>query len=254
MGHDGSSTPVPRLDAVNHEAGDHTIRPLVKVLNVILEPLSRRDWEGRERLPASGGVIVVANHISNADPLALGQFLAYSGRWPRFLAKSSLFGVPVVGRLLRGAGQIPVERGSSHAGDALAAARAALEAGQAVVVYPEGTITRDPDLWPMRGRTGAARLALATGCPVVPVGQWGAEEFLHGRHLGLPRFWARPTLRMLVGAPVPLDDLRGRPVDAAVLTEATERVMAALTALVEQLRGERAPAVRLDPRAGPGAP
>lgn len=244
------STPVPRLDAVNHEPGDTTIRPLIKALNAVLAPLSRRDWAGQERLPATGGVIVVANHISNADPLALGQFLAYSGRWPRFLAKSSLFTVPGLGRLLRRVGQIPVERGSSRSADALAAARVALEEGQAVVVYPEGTITDDPDLWPMRGRTGAARLALATFCPVVPVGQWGAEEFLRGRQLGLPRFWARPVLRAKVGPPVPLDDLRGRPLDAALLAEATERIMAALTALVEELRGEPAPAVRYDPRAG----
>lgn len=253
MGQGGSrssaSTPVPRLAAANHEPGDRTIRPVVQALNVVLAPLSRRDWQGRELLPRTGGVIVVANHISNADPLALGQFLAYAGRWPRFLAKSSLFAVPGVGRVLRGAGQIPVERGGSRAVDALAQARTALERGQAVVVYPEGTITYDPDLWPMRGRTGAARLALATRCPVVPVGQWGAEEFLRGRRLGLPRFWARPTLRMRVGPPVPLDDLRDRPVDAAVLDEATDRIMAALTALVEELRGERAPAVRFDPRA-----
>ena len=90
-------------------------------------------------MPDHGGVVVVANHISNADPLALGQFLAYSGRWPRFLAKSSLFHVPGLGRLLRGAHQIPVERGGSRAVDALAAARTALAAGQVVVVYPEGT-------------------------------------------------------------------------------------------------------------------
>ncbi len=247
MRRDGSSG-VPRLDVVNTEPGDATIRPLVKVLNAVLEPLSRRDWEDQERLPATGGVIVVANHISNADPLALGQFLAYSGRWPRFLAKSSLFGVPGLGALLRRVGQIPVQRGGVHAGDALVAARTALDRGQAVVVYPEGTITYDPGLWPMRGRTGAARLALATSCPVVPVGQWGAEEFLRGRTVGLPRFWARPTLRFRVGPPVPLDDLRGRPLDAAVLTEATDRIMAALTDLVAGLRGETAPAVRFDPR------
>src|SRR3954453_8615864 len=118
MGHQ-ASTRVPRLDAVNHEPGAGGIRPLIKALNAVLEPLSRRAWDGQERLPRTGGVIVVANHISNADPLALGQFLAYSGRWPRFLAKSSLFRVPLVGRLLRGAAQIPVERGGSHAVDAL---------------------------------------------------------------------------------------------------------------------------------------
>ena len=249
MGERPPSTPVPRLDVANREPGDATIRPLVKVLNAVLQPLSRRDWSGQENLPASGGVIVVANHISNADPLALGQFLAYSGRWPRFLAKSSLFGVPGFGRLLRRVGQIPVERGSSRSVDALAAARVALEQGRAVVVYPEGTITREPDLWPMRGRTGAARLALATSFPVVPVAQWGAEEFLHGPTLGVPRVWARPTLRLKVGPPVELDDLRGRRADAALLAEATERIMAALTSLLEELRGETAPAARFDPRA-----
>lgn len=237
-----------RLAVVNHEPGGRTIRPLIRALNVVVAPLTRRDWQEQDRLPATGGVIVVANHISNADPLALGQFLAWSGRWPRFLAKSSLFRVPVLGPLLRGAGQIPVERASSQAADALVAARTALDAGRAVVVYPEGTITFDPDLWPMRGRTGAARLALSTGCPVVPVGQWGAQEILHGRRLGLPRFWAHPTLRMLVGPPVPLDDLRERDLDADVLREATERIMTALTTLVEQLRGEPAPATRHDPR------
>ncbi|MGI3780332.1 MAG: lysophospholipid acyltransferase family protein [Janthinobacterium lividum] len=238
---------MPRLDVVNREPGDRTIRPLVKALNLVLAPISRRDWRGQEHLPTSGGVIVVSNHISNADALALGQFLSYAGRWPRFLAKSSLFRVPVLGRLLRDAGQIPVERGSSHAVDALAEARTALAAGRVVVVYPEGTITFDPDLWPMRGRTGAARLALASGCPVVPVGQWGAEEFLRGRTVGLPHVWARPTLRMLVGSPVPLDDLRDSAVDTALLHEATARIMAAVTALVAELRGEPAPAEPFDP-------
>ena len=181
----------------------------------------------------------MANHISNADPLALGQFLAYSGRWPRFLAKSSLFGVPGLGRLLRRVGQIPVERGSSRSVDALVAAQPALEEGRAVVVYPEGTITRDPDLWPMRGHTGAARLALATPSPSCRSPSGGRRSSCAAASSGCRAFWARPTLRMRVGPPVALDDLRGRPVDAALLAEATERIMAALTSLLEELRGER---------------
>ena len=245
------TTRVPRLAQANSEPGHQTIRTVVQVLNAVLEPLTRRDWRGQENLPATGGVIVVANHISNADPLALGQFLAYSGRWPRFMAKRSLFGVPVVGAVLRRTAQIPVERGTSRAGDSLAAASAALAAGRAVVVYPEGTITRDPDLWPMRGRTGAARLALASGCPVVPVGQWGAEQILYGRELGVPHLLGRPTLRLAAGPPVPLDDLRAGPVTAASLAEATDRIMTAITALVAGLRGATPPPVRFDPRREP---
>ena len=192
------------------------------------------------RSSQTGGVVVVANHISNADPLALGQFLAYSGRWPRFLAKASLFKVPVVGGILRACGQLPVERNSTRSGEGLAAAVEAVEQGRAVVIYPEGTISKDPDLWPMVGRTGAARVALRTGCPVIPVGQWGAQELLYGDRLGFPKILPRKTLRMLVGDPVPLDDLRALPLTAAVLDEATTRMMDALVALVAQLRGGRA--------------
>lgn len=245
---DPGRTPVPRLKRANTEPGDRAIRPVVTVLNAVLEPLTRRDWRGQDRLPERGGVVVVANHISNVDPLALGQFLAYSGRWPRFMAKQSLFSLPLVGRLLRGAGQIPVDRASGRARSSLAAATSALAQGRAVVVYPEGTITRDPDLWPMRGRTGAARLALASGCPVVPVGQWGAEQIMYGPRVGVPHLFGRPTLRLLVGPPVDLDDLRAQPVTAATLREATDRIMAAITALVAELRGGTPPAVPFDPR------
>jgi hypothetical protein len=100
----------------------------------------------------------------------------------------------------------------------------------------------------MRGRTGAARLALASGCPVVPVGQWGAEQIMYGPKVGVPHLLGRPTLRLAAGPPVPLDDLRAGPVTAATLAEATERIMAAITALVAELRGETPPAVRFDPR------
>jgi 1-acyl-sn-glycerol-3-phosphate acyltransferase len=193
-------------------------------------------------------VIVVANHISNVDPIALGQYVAFSGRWPRFLAKASLFGIPVVGAVIRACGQIPVQRRSAAAKDALAAAVTAVQQGRAVVVYPEGTITGDPDLWPMRGHTGAARIALQTRAPVVPVGQWGAQDILYGKHLGLPRLLPRKTFRLVTGEPVPLDDLRELPMTAAVLTEATARIMDAITALVAELRQQPPPAVRFDDR------
>jgi 1-acyl-sn-glycerol-3-phosphate acyltransferase len=242
--------PAPvRLSKANTEPGASVIFGVVTLLNAVLRPLTRRDWRRAEKLPQTGGVIVVANHISNTDPLALGQFLAYSGRWPRFLAKASIFKVPVLGRILRACGQLPVERNSKRSGEGLAAAIEAVEQGRAVVVYPEGTISKDPELWPMVGRTGAARIALRTGCPVIPVGQWGAQELLYGDQLGFPRILPRKTLRLAVGDPVPLDDLRRLPLTSAVLDEATNRMMDALAELVGELRGAEPPAQRFDPRA-----
>jgi len=242
------STALRPLREANVEPGERAIVATVHLLHTLLRPVSRRDWSGQELLPRTGGIVVVANHISNVDPLALGQYLAFSGRWPRFLAKDSLFRVPVVGAVVRACGQIPVQRHSASARDALAAAVTAIRQGRAVVVYPEGTITLDPDLWPMRGRTGAARIALQSGAPVIPVGQWGAQEIMYGKRVSWPRLRPRATLQLRTGAPVPLDDLRGVPMTADVLAEATERVMAAVTELVAALRGGRPPAVPVDPR------
>jgi 1-acyl-sn-glycerol-3-phosphate acyltransferase len=239
------------LSKANTEPGGKTIFGAVTLLHTVMRPLTRRDWRGQDKLPQTGGLIVVANHISNTDPLALGQFLAYSGRWPRFLAKASIFKIPVLGRILRACGQLPVERNSKLSAEGLVAAIAAVEQGRAVVIYPEGTISKDPDLWPMVGRTGAARIALRTGCPVIPVGQWGAQELLYGDQLGFPRILPRKTLRLIVGDPVPLDDLRRLPMTAAVLDEATTRMMDALTALVAELRGAEPPAERYNPRGKP---
>ena len=239
------------LAQVNREPGRGTIFGVVTLLNAVIRPFTRRDWRAQDKVPQTGGVIFVVNHISNADPLALGQFLAYSGRWPRFLAKASLFRVPGMGRVLRACGQIPVQRQSAQSADALLAAVEAVARGRAVVIYPEGTITRDPDLWPMAGKTGAARIALRTGCPVVPIGQWGAQELMYGRRIHFPKLLPRKTLRLLVGDPVDLDDLRGQPVTAETLDAATDRIMDAITALVAELRQEVPPAERFVPPSAP---
>jgi 1-acyl-sn-glycerol-3-phosphate acyltransferase len=235
------------LSQVNQEPGGQTISTVVRILNTIMRPLTTRDWRYQGKVPQTGGVIFVVNHISNADPLAVGQFLAFSGRWPRFLAKASVFEIPIVGRIIAASGQIPVQRDSAQSKDALIAAAQAIEQGRALVIYPEGTITRDPDLWPMRGKTGAARLAFTTGCPVVPIGQWGAQELMPGRTPRFPQLFPRKTLRIAAGDPVSLDDLLQKPVTAATLDEATTRIMDAITVLVAELREAPAPAHRYDP-------
>lgn len=226
-------------------------RVAVDVLKPLLIVFTRKKWEGLEHIPAEGGVVIVSNHISVADPVGMARFVHDSGRRPRFLAKASLFGLPVVGWVLGGAGQIPVQRDSRDAAKAFTAAVEAIRSGECVIIYPEGTTTRDPALWPMTARTGAARIALLADCPVIPVAQWGAQELLP-RTSKVPRLFPRKELAFRVGPPVDLRDLHGRPMTAEVLREATARIVAAITSELEVLRGETAPAVRFDPRHAPG--
>jgi 1-acyl-sn-glycerol-3-phosphate acyltransferase len=153
----------------------------------------------------------------------------------------------MLGKIIVGCGQIPVYRGTANAADAFVRAVDAVAAGECVVVYPEGTLTRDPDLWPMVGKTGAARIALATGCPVIPVAQWGPQDLL-APYAKTPNLLPRPTIHVSAGPPVPLDDLREGPLTAEKLRIATDRIMDAITDELEKLRGEKAPIQRFDPR------
>ena len=222
-------------------------RLAVVLLRPLLTVLTRRDWRGAENIPAHGGFVAVVNHVSHVDPLTFAHFVYLNGRLPRFLGKEVLFRLVFVGRVLRGAKQIPVYRESGDASKAFSAAVAAVRAGECVAIYPEATLTRDPDLWPMVGKTGAARVALETGAPVIPVAQWGPQELL-APYTKRPHFLPRKTMHVWAGPPVDLDDVRDRPVDAVLLREVTERIMAAVTALLEEIRGEQAPPVRFDPK------
>ena len=220
---------------------------VVAIVKPTLMAVSKPDWIDGEKVPATGGCVVAVNHVSHLDPMTLGWFLYEHGRLVRYLAKDALFRAPVIGAIVRDAGQIPVRRMSEGAASAFEAAVDAVRRGECIGVYPEGTLTRDPEGWPMRGKTGAARIALTTGCPVVPVGQWGAQEILPA-YTVRPHVLPRRTASYKVGDPVDLSDLLGRELTAEVLHEATERIMTAITALVEDLRGERAPDVRFDPK------
>jgi 1-acyl-sn-glycerol-3-phosphate acyltransferase len=151
---------------------------------------------------------------------------------------------------MRGAGQIPVDREHPTAPQALDAAVAALHAGETVVIYPEGTVTKDPGKWPMLAKTGVARLALLSGVPVVPVAQWGAQDILDTARSRRISLRPRRPVRFRVGPPVDLSRWAGREPTAEVLREVTTAVMDAITAELEVLRGERAPAHRYDPRRG----
>lgn len=220
---------------------------------VIVKPpliaLMKRDWRGMENIPADGGFLTAVNHNSYIDPFAYAYFQYNTGRVPRFLAKSSLFDPPVAGHFMRGTGQIPVIRATTDAAMAFRAAVEAVNKGECVVFYPEGTLTRDPDMWPMVGKTGVARVALLTKAPVIPIAQWGANEVL-APYTKKPRLFPRKTHRVLAGPPVDLSAYYGKEPNAEVLREVTETIMTAVKDLLAEVRGEPAPAGLYDPRKG----
>jgi len=222
-------------------------RIAVVLVKPLLTVFTRRHWVGAEHLPADRGYLVCSNHLSYADPFTLAHFLYDHGALPRFLGKEAVFRIPLAGRILRGAGQIPVYRESGDAALAFRAAVEAVRAGECVPMYPEGSLTRDPDLWPMRGKTGAARVALTTGCPVIPVAQWGPQDVLapYGK-----RVHALPPRRVYVeaGPPVDLSRFAGRDLDKGTLAGATDAILDDIIGMLERVRGEQAPASRWDPR------
>ncbi|MFC0508462.1 lysophospholipid acyltransferase family protein [Micromonospora costi] len=213
----------------------------------VLTVWTRRTWQGMEHLGRDGGVIIVANHLSHADPLVSAHFIYDAGRWPQFLAKASVFRVPVLGWILHRCRQIPVERGTVDAARSLDALVAALKAGGSVVIYPEGTTTREPDLWPMKGKTGAARLALTTGAPVIPIAMWGPEKMFDPR---TAKFSLRPRIPVSVvaGPPIDLSAWAGASPTRATLEEMTDTIMLRLRDMVAEIRGGTPPPLWERPR------
>jgi 1-acyl-sn-glycerol-3-phosphate acyltransferase len=221
---------------------------------IILRPglrlLMKHRWQGKENFPRTGGVILAPNHLSYADWPTVALFSdSYGKRYPVFMIKSAVFEVKVLGPLMRKLGQLPVYRGRGDAGLVLKQAEQALRAGACVIVYPEGTASRDPDLWPMVGKTGAARLALTTGAPVIPIAHWGAQEILpYGSKK--PSLFPRKTVRMAAGPPVDLSAYAGQRLSASTLRAATADIMADITTLLAKIRQETPPAVPWDPATG----
>jgi 1-acyl-sn-glycerol-3-phosphate acyltransferase len=221
-------------------------RVVAAIAILLFEFFGRYRMRGLDNIPKRGAFVISPNHVSNFDPLATAYLVWRGGRVPRFLAKASLFKVPALGWLLRFTGQIPVER-SGRGPDPLAAATRLIADELAVIVYPEGTLTRDPDEWPMRGKSGAVRLALQHDIPLIPVAHWGVQQILP-RYGGRLRFFPRSNVEMLVGPPLDLSRWAGR-TDGPALAEATTALMNEIARLLGELRGETPPAERWDPAA-----
>jgi 1-acyl-sn-glycerol-3-phosphate acyltransferase len=236
---------VPRTDKLRRPGHGEKLGFAWGVAIAVLYPpfslLVKIRYRNLDRLPQQGPAIVVVNHVSHVDPFLVAKMVIDGARCPRFLAKDSIFTVPVVGAAMRSMGNIPVRRGTADARQSFAAAVDVLRRGGMIVLHPEGTVTRDPDGWPMAGKTGAARLAmLAPDVPVVPIVQWGVQGQvdLYRKRVKL---FPRPRHVLSVGAPVDLSAFRGREVTAATLHEVSDVIMRRLRDDLAELRGLTAP-------------
>lgn len=215
-------------------------RLAVVLVKPMMGVMSRRTWRGMNHIPATGPAILVANHMSHADPFVLAHYVYDAGRWPHYLAKASVFRLPLLGRLLYAVEQIPVQRGTIDAVKALDAAVTAVKAGKAVLIYPEGTTTKEPDLWPMRGKTGAARLWMATHAPVIPVVMWGPERLFDPRTKRL-RPVPRTPVTVIAGPPLDLSRWVDAAPTGAILHEITDFIMLRLRDMLVEIRGGTPP-------------
>ncbi|MEI6844988.1 MAG: lysophospholipid acyltransferase family protein [Actinomycetes bacterium] len=225
---------------------NRTFSICAKIVIPLLRLFTKRQWSGMENIPRSGPAIVASNHVSYSDVIFFAQYLYKNGRAPRFIGKRSVFDTPIVGRIVLAAGQIPVDRESGNANKALDHAVAALKAGHLIGIYPEGTLTRDENLWPMVAKTGLARLAIITQNPIIPVAAWGPSTVLP-RYGKVPHLFPRTTVTYVAGKPIDMSPWYGREGDPGALVEATAHVMKILTTMLEEIRGEKAPMSVFDP-------
>ena len=207
----------------------------------LMRTASKMKVEGSSHLPPKGqGVIVAAYHANHLDPILVGLAVWRNGRVPHFLAKSTLFKGPL-GVILKGLGQIPVLRASAQAGDSLDYAKEALAKGQTVVIYPEGTLTKDEAFWPQHFKSGTARLALETGAPIIPAAHWGLNE-VYPRGAKLPKL--RPltnTMTVRFGPSLDYHDLWDHKDEKRSKTLLTKRLTNTIAEMVADLSGRELP-------------
>ena len=216
------------------------------IVIALLNTIAKVEWKGAENIPKSGPVIVANNHLSYMDVLFFVHFLYRNGRAPRFIGKAAIFRVPIIGSILLASGQVPVERESSDAAQALERAKAMIAAGHMLGIYPEGTLSRDSSHWPMVAKTGLARLAIITKAPVIPIAQWGSHNILpaYSKRVHL---WPRRKVVIHAGQVLDFSPWYGKENDQAALIEATAYAMASITKLLEDIRGEKRPTIIFDP-------
>lgn len=212
---------------------------VIKWLTLLTKPVTRIKISGLENIPEAGGVVLAPNHISNLDPVVAG--VAISKQRPvRALAKASLFSKPIIGNVLTKMGHVPVLRNSNQAANAYQEAVNRVNLGEVIALFPEGTIPPSvTQLGPFK--TGAARLALETGAPLIPVGQWGIQKTLPPRKNPfiplVKALFTRPTHTIIVGEPItPILIPNTDPTDQRNVKALTQQLAIEIEKLVSGLR------------------
>jgi 1-acyl-sn-glycerol-3-phosphate acyltransferase len=248
--------PVRKLKPVRElNDGSWFFRLVVRVIRSVIELRTLRIEENTEGIPETGAAIVIAPHLTEFDSVIAPEVVTRAGRMPRILAKSSLWKLPVVKQAFNAGKLIPVERGTDMAAQAVIAGKEALDAGDIVFIFPEGTCSKDPDAWSMRCKTGAARLALVTGAPVIPIMQDGAQ-FLNKQanldvpwskyhHSGKPGKEARKVvIHTKVYEPLDFSTVFTEPVEEPTVEQIKQVnyiIEDALTRIIQENRGFEAP-------------
>lgn len=229
-------------------SGEHTIpfRVVAGLALPIFGAMADIRVRNPEALPAEGPFVLAPNHYSEIDPIIVGIATWKAGRAPHFMAKASLWKIPVLRSILNGLKQIPVQRDrGSRTGTPMEAAAKVVENQGAVIVYPEGSLTRDPDLWPMRGKTGAVRLAKTAGIPLIPAAHWGTQRLMPRYGRGI-RPIPRKRIDVVFGEPLDLSAVTDTQNQAQV-ARATDELMGEIARLVGELRGLEPPKQRWNP-------
>jgi 1-acyl-sn-glycerol-3-phosphate acyltransferase len=237
-----------KMPKIHKREPNFVTRIVANILGFFVRLMFRIEVKGLENLPKSGAYVLAANHVTYLDALAVAYMVYFKARrTPHFLAKGNLFKAPIIGDILIACEQVPVYRGGHSNREPMDAAHAILDAGRVITIYPEGTLTREPNGWPMRGKIGAIKMALEKDVPFIPMAQWGTEKILPTYS---KRFRPNPfhPVRMVIGEELDLSKYRGRKLSNAEFAEANELAMKAITRLTEQLRGAKAPETLFDPR------
>lgn len=230
------------------KAPEGIYRVALEVCRPITRGLTKATWKGQENFPKDQPFIVIMNHLTEFDAFVIMHFITDEGIAVRALAKASLFKVPLLGSILRKTKMVEVHRGSERSKDALEVAKRAIQQGETIAIFPEGTLTTDPKFWPIRFKTGAARLALATGAPVIPVVHWGSQNVMHRFRNSIMKFWKRHPTTVVAGPPIDLSDLPQDENDRDAVQAANRRMEATVRKMLAEIRGEAVPTQVWNPK------